>query len=130
MCLQSKTSRISQRSPPLMVLAAFKRLLYTAHIILIADLEYLMTKGNPSRHLISAVILFLAFAPIVMAQAPSQRNSTDVEGDFARATRLHESGDLEGAIRGYEQILAAHPERADVRSNLGAAYSRLGRYED
>jgi tetratricopeptide (TPR) repeat protein len=49
---------------------------------------------------------------------------------FARATRLHESGDIEGAIQGYKAILASHPSRADVRSNLGAAYSRLGRYED
>ncbi|HEX6719543.1 MAG TPA: tetratricopeptide repeat protein [Pyrinomonadaceae bacterium] len=54
----------------------------------------------------------------------------DVDRAFARAAQLHESGDIEGAIRGYQTILSAHPNRADVRSNLGAAYSRLGRYED
>jgi len=60
----------------------------------------------------------------------AQGNSTEVDSAFARATQLHEAGDLEGAIRAYQAILASHPQRADVRSNLGAAYSRLGRYED
>jgi tetratricopeptide (TPR) repeat protein len=54
----------------------------------------------------------------------------DVDRAFAHATQLHESGDIQGAIRGYQAILASHPQRVDVRSNLGAAYSRLGRYEE
>jgi tetratricopeptide (TPR) repeat protein len=54
----------------------------------------------------------------------------DVDRAFAHATQLHESGDIQGAIRGYQAILAGHPRRVDVRSNLGAAYSRLGRYEE
>jgi len=37
---------------------------------------------------------------------------------------------LEGAIKGYEAILANYPSRADVRSNLAAAYSSLGKYEE
>jgi len=60
----------------------------------------------------------------------AQSGSDGVEEAFARATQLHQSGDIEGAIRGYESILVKHPERVDVRSNLGAAYSRLGRYEE
>ncbi|PWT88948.1 MAG: hypothetical protein C5B55_12220 [Blastocatellia bacterium] len=62
--------------------------------------------------------------------AVAQSGADAVDDAFTRATQLHQSGDIEGAIRGYEAILAKHPERADVRSNLGAAYSRLGRYED
>jgi tetratricopeptide (TPR) repeat protein len=54
----------------------------------------------------------------------------DVDRAFAHATQLHESGDIQGAIRGYQAILAGHPRRVDVRSNLGAAYSRLGHYEE
>ena len=54
----------------------------------------------------------------------------DVESAFARATQLHESGKFEEAIRAYQSILTSNPGRADVRSNLGAAYSRLGRYEE
>lgn len=53
-----------------------------------------------------------------------------VEREFARATQLHQSGDLQGAVRAYLAILETHPARVDVRSNLGAAYSALGRYED
>lgn len=62
--------------------------------------------------------------------AVAQTGSNEVEDAFARATQLHQSGDIEGAIRGYQSILAKHPQRIDVRSNLGAAYSRLGRYEE
>jgi tetratricopeptide (TPR) repeat protein len=60
----------------------------------------------------------------------AQESPGNVEAAFEEATRLHQSGDLEGAIRGYQAILAKHPGRIDVRSNLGAAFSRLGRYED
>ena len=65
-------------------------------------------------------------APLLLAQSTSD----DVEDAFARATQLHQTGDIEGAIRAYQLILVKHPERVDVRSNLGAAYSRLGRYEE
>src|SRR5262245_2529745 len=60
----------------------------------------------------------------------SQAAARDIEKALAEATRLHESGDIDGAIRGYQAILATHPNRVDVRSNLGAAFSRLGRYEE
>jgi tetratricopeptide (TPR) repeat protein len=62
--------------------------------------------------------------------AVAQTGSDEVEEAFARANQLHQSGDIEGAIRGYQSILAKQPQRVDVRSNLGAAYSRLGRYEE
>jgi tetratricopeptide (TPR) repeat protein len=72
--------------------------------------------------------LFLAAA--AGKEAIAQERVDDVEGAFAEAMRLHQSGDIEGAIRGYLAILARRPELGDVRSNLGAAYARLGRYED
>jgi tetratricopeptide (TPR) repeat protein len=46
-----------------------------------------------------------------------------------RASALHQAGDIEGAVREYETFLKRHPEIADVRSNLGAAYVRLGRLD-
>ena len=64
------------------------------------------------------------FAGQVLAQAPAT-----VEQEFEAATGLHQSGDLQGAVRAYVAILEKHPARVDVRSNLGAAYSALGRYE-
>ena len=75
--------------------------------------------------------LALLFLVIVAGkEVIAQGRTSDVEGAFAEATRLHQSGDLEGAIRGYQAILAIRPDRGDVRSNLGAAYARLGRYEE
>jgi len=79
--------------------------------------------------LLLVILLVGAICALAVAVA-AQTRSDSVEDAFARATQLHQSGDLEGAIRGYQSILAQHPERVDVRSNLGAAYSRLGRYED
>jgi tetratricopeptide (TPR) repeat protein len=75
-------------------------------------------------------ILLVWVTCAVVPPAVAQTRPDELEQAFARATRLHESGDVEGAIRGYHSILAKRPERVDVRSNLGAAYSRLGRYEE
>src|SRR6476659_11510943 len=80
---------------------------------------------------LSKCLIWAAFLAVVtLAISSTTVAQEDVERAFARATQLHQSGDVEGAIRGYQSILANHPERVDVRSNLGAAYSRLGRYED
>jgi len=81
--------------------------------------------------LIVAVIacLFLFAGKQVSAQGTAD-TAADVDAAFEAAARLHQSGDLEGAVRGYQAILAKHPKRIDVRSNLGAAFSRLGRYEE
>lgn len=75
--------------------------------------------------IVSLLITVALFAVAV----PAQDSSAAVDSEFERATQLHQSGDLQGAIRAYQAILAAHPKRADVRSNLGAAYSGLGQYE-
>jgi hypothetical protein len=63
----------------------------------------------------------------VSAFAQSDGDSVDVA--FAQAIKLHQAGDIEGAIRSYQAILVKYPQRVDVRSNLGAAFSRLWRYE-
>jgi len=76
-----------------------------------------------------AILLACAMCTLVLP-AVAQNRSDPTDDAFARATRLHESGDIEGAIQGYQAILAKSPDRIDVRSNLGAAYSRLGRYEE
>lgn len=53
------------------------------------------------------------------------------EGDaYRRAVELQRSGDLRGAVAAYQQLLQQHPSRFDARSNLGAALSQLGQYED
>jgi tetratricopeptide (TPR) repeat protein len=56
--------------------------------------------------------------------------SQDAQSVFDRAVQLHQKGDLEGAIRVYLSFLEVHPDQPAVRSNLGAAYARLGRYTE
>jgi len=85
-----------------------------------------MANQSRWRRLIRVAVLASAYLAL---SAPGLAQD-DVNRAFARATQLHESGDIQGAIRGYQAILASHPQRGDVRSNLGAAYSRLGRYEE
>jgi tetratricopeptide (TPR) repeat protein len=81
---------------------------------------------EPKKRLSSVLIVLL----LAWTGVPAQDSSAAVEREFERATQLHQNGDLHGAVRAYLAILAAHPARVDVRSNLGAAYSALGRYED
>jgi tetratricopeptide (TPR) repeat protein len=81
------------------------------------------------RRALKAALCLLACALLAPAAGVSAQQD-DVERAFEQATELHQAGKLEEAVRAYQAILAAHPNRADVRSNLGAAYSRLGRYED
>ena len=54
----------------------------------------------------------------------------EFERVLARAVQLHQSGQVEAAIREYEVYLAAKPKNFIARSNLGAALARLGRYEE
>ena len=75
------------------------------------------------------IVTLLITVALFAVEVPAQVSSAAVDSEFERATQLHQSGDLQGAIRAYQAILAAHPKRADVRSNLGAAYSGLGQYE-
>src|ERR1041385_4507438 len=81
------------------------------------------------RRVVAIISLFLWLA-LLAGAASAQDQSGAVERDFERATQLHQSGDLQGAVRAYLAILNTNPARVDVRSNLGAAYSALGRYEE
>jgi len=73
-------------------------------------------------------VLGLLLAVSTAAQAPPVPMSA--EELFAKGAALHQSGDILGAIEAYQDALGKEPNRIDARSNLGAAYARLGRYED
>ncbi|HEU4709997.1 MAG TPA: tetratricopeptide repeat protein [Pyrinomonadaceae bacterium] len=81
------------------------------------------------RHKAVVFIWLFILVTVFAGRASAQGGAAGVEQDFERATALHQSGDLQGAVRGYLAILANYPARVDVRSNLGAAYSALGQYE-
>jgi len=89
-----------------------------------------MAIKKPNSRIAKAIVLPLLLAWLLAGQALAQGAGDPVDAAFERATRLHQAGDLQGAVREYEAILVNSPVRADVRSNLAAAYSALGRYED
>ena len=66
-------------------------------------------------------------ATSVFAQAQS---APDADRLLARGLELHQAGDILGAIDAYKAVLAIAPARADALSNLGAAYVRLGQYDE
>src|SRR3954449_9411032 len=74
-----------------------------------------------------ALVLLLAAAS---APAQSPPDVKDFDRLLARAMALHQAGDLFGAIDSYKAALAIAPDRADALSNLGAAYAKLGQFDD
>src|SRR5690349_22431705 len=86
--------------------------------------------ATKKRRRVVAVISLFVWGALLAGAASAQDPSAAVEREFERATQLHQSGDLQGAVRAYLAILNTNPARVDVRSNLGAAYSALGRYEE
>jgi len=85
---------------------------------------------NRLQKVVLTILLLLNGVVLFAGSAVAQNTQKDIDRAFDQATQLHQAGDLEGAIRGYTSILEKYPDRIDVRSNLGAAYSGLGRYEE
>jgi tetratricopeptide (TPR) repeat protein len=75
---------------------------------------------------LAVLLLFLTVAP---ARAQGDKTA-DFERLLTRAMELHQAGDMLGAIDTYKAALTILPDRADALSNLGAAYVRLGQYDD
>jgi tetratricopeptide (TPR) repeat protein len=71
-------------------------------------------------------LLACALAPT----AATAQEGLSADQLFGRGVQLHQAGDILGAIESYSAALEKDPGRLDARSNLGAAYARLGRYED
>jgi tetratricopeptide (TPR) repeat protein len=71
-----------------------------------------------------ALVLGLSAAQAAPPLAPT------AEELFAKGVQAHQAGDILGAVEAYQDALRLEPSRVDARSNLGAAYVRLGRYED
>jgi tetratricopeptide (TPR) repeat protein len=67
---------------------------------------------------------------LVLPPAAPPVGAQDAEALLSRAVVLHQSGDLEGAAALYVQVLRAYPGAGRIRSNLGAAYAGLGRYDE
>lgn len=70
----------------------------------------------------------------LLAAVPVEAQDSDARLEFerlaARAIQLHEAGDILGAIDSYTAALRIDAGHPGLRSNLGAAYVRLGRYDE
>ena len=77
-----------------------------------------------------SALLAAALLTVSGPAAGQGQGTPDAEQLFARAIELHQAGDILGAIESYKAVLAIAPDRADALSNLGAAYVRLGQYDD
>ena len=60
--------------------------------------------------------------PAMLAQAPDPA--------LTNALKAHQAGEVESAITGYREYLKRHPNDVEIRSNLGAALAREGRYSE
>jgi tetratricopeptide (TPR) repeat protein len=76
------------------------------------------------------IALLVLLAAITARVEPQATGAQDFERLFARALELQQAGDLLGAIDNYKSALTITPDRADALANLGAAYVRLGQYDD
>jgi tetratricopeptide (TPR) repeat protein len=74
--------------------------------------------------------LRLAVLVLGLVPAPSLAQEKDIDALMEKAVGLHQGGDLEGAAALYVEVLRAVPGASRVRSNLGAAYAGLGRYDE
>ena len=72
-------------------------------------------------------LLILIMSATVRAQP---QNAQDFERLFKHALELQQAGDTLGAIDTYKAALTIIPGSADALSNLGAAYVRLGQFDD
>jgi tetratricopeptide (TPR) repeat protein len=77
---------------------------------------------------ISALTLTLFLFPAAIPVRA--QTAQDFQRLFTRAVELQQAGDLLGAIDTYKTALTIFPDNPDALSNLGAAYVRLGQYDD
>jgi tetratricopeptide (TPR) repeat protein len=77
-----------------------------------------------------AALLVVCALAATQAQLQAQAPAPSADEAFKQGVRLQQSGDLAAAIAAYETALTTQPDRVDVRSNLGAAYAGLGRYDE
>jgi len=83
-----------------------------------------------SRSLLAAALTALPAAASAQAPGPGRLAPPTAETLFQQAFELQQAGDTLGAIQTYLASLNLEPDNAGARSNLGAAYVQLGRYDD
>ena len=79
-------------------------------------------------HLAGFALCLLLMVP--SGSSAQSAGQEDVDQLLGRALAMQQAGDLLGAIQTYKIVLQSDPNRPDVRSNLGAAYIALGKFDE
>jgi tetratricopeptide (TPR) repeat protein len=90
----------------------------------------LLRKSSWARGATAALVLLVAANPLAAQTRPGAPQKPTAESLFQQALELHQAGDVLGAIAAYQASLNLNPDNPGAHSNLGAAYVKLGRYED
>ena len=77
-----------------------------------------------------AVALAVALLIGVLSAGPIRAQTFSPEDVLRRAMELQQAGDLEGAVKGYRQFLAARPNEGAIHANLGVLLVHLGRTDE
>lgn len=78
----------------------------------------------------AALYVLLLGQPLAAQTRPAGPPKPTAESLFQQALELHQAGDILGAIAAYLGSLNLNPDNPGAHSNLGAAYVKLGRYEE
>jgi len=84
---------------------------------------------NPTFRALASGLLLAACMNFQGAEAQTP-DPTELDALLTKAVERHQAGDLAGASDLYVEVLRRVPSAWRVRSNLGAAWAGLGRYED
>src|SRR5215471_10309953 len=69
-------------------------------------------------------IMLIAAAYAGLAQAPTP------EQLFREAVAAQQRGDDAAAVQKYQELLKVRPDVVEARANLGAAFAKLGRFDE
>lgn len=72
----------------------------------------------------------MRIAVLLIAAGAACAQSSNPEQLFRDALAAQQHGDEAGAVRKYQELLKSYPDAVEVRANLGAALSTLGRYDE
>ena len=77
-----------------------------------------------------AAALVVALLIGALSAGPIRAQSSSPEDALRHAMELQQAGDLEGAVQGYRQFLAARPKEGAIHANLGVLLVHLGRTDE
>jgi tetratricopeptide (TPR) repeat protein len=77
-----------------------------------------------------SVALAVALLIEVLSASSTLAQNSSPEDTLRYAMELQQAGDLEGAVQGYRQFLAARPKEAAVHANLGVLLAHLGHFDE